>query len=159
MNKLLLTTLLLGVFVVFGVQGVVAQQNVTVDVNGTASMTIIPDVIDFGSTLPNISVTLLNGITFSATAESNQDLNIAITEVTGIFSGENLRYRKSGTGDSLLNLDSLNVNMPCNSPDGNSPCNYTDIILDLVLNIPMGTPAGVKNGVITYTLSGTTPGG
>jgi hypothetical protein len=159
MKKLLFIAVMFGVL--FASAFVIAQQglqNIKVDVDGTAEVTITPNEIVFGNANPEDIVPLDDAITFSATTNSNQDINIVVQSITGIFGGGNLES-SIADANSFDNMELLDETIQCNSPDGLLPCVYSNIILDLQLTIPPGTPAQTQRGGITYTISGEPPTG
>jgi hypothetical protein len=157
MKKIL--SLILVLSLVLGVSGFVSgvesdPQDINVEVSPTSSIDISPGTIIFPSTIPGSPTSLDNAINFSAGENSNEDMTIIVSEVTGVFSG-NIQVALAGE-ESFGSLESFTDTLECIT-DGVSPCTYNDIVLDAELLLPPGTPAGTKTGTITYTVTGAPP--
>src|SRR3990167_3983417 len=88
MKKILSVFLVLGVMMAvsgFAMAVVTGPQSITTVVSETSTIEINPSEINFGNVIPGTPAELVNAINFSAGDNSNEDMSIAVTSVTGVF--------------------------------------------------------------------------
>lgn len=149
--KKVLTFLVMFVFVM---SVVMAQQGITVEVGETgATVTIVPDTVTFGETLPGTTdkPATSDPITITADEGNNLDIDIDIT-IEGA-----LALFKNGLKFGVDLADGKDYDMDCEPNIVTSICEYTPIVINPTLTVPTGTPAGVQTGTIVYTITGEIP--
>jgi hypothetical protein len=149
MNKLFLTTFLLGVLVFSSgaVLAVDANQSVEVTVGTDITVLISPNPLGFGS-LPTGSIDAVGpNVTFNA-AGSNVDVKVEVTNVAGIPFANGLKFNSLAPigQDEILTCVVVS-----------EVCTYSVPSWTTSLSIPLGTPAGLRSGAITYTVTGPVP--
>lgn len=154
MRKLLFLFLLSSIVLISA--GVMAfDQGVTAIVGGFfANVSIAPNNLDFG-TVNSCSQDnpALNGPITLDPDSSNVNISIQVTNVTaGLF--ENIELETSNA--TWVSINTLpTFTLVCN-PIGQT-CSFTPKTVNARLDVPCSIMAGSKSGVITYTITATTP--
>lgn len=153
--KILLFLVLLSSIILMSSSVIALNQNVTATVNETTIGSVTPDILDFGQVILCSQNNAKNGPIIFSGAGSNTNVSIEFTSVTpGLFQG--ISVAQQGTNQTWIPItDHPKVNLPCVNIEG--LCTYTNVLFDARLNVPCGTAPGVQSGVITYTVTGTTP--
>src|SRR3989344_291231 len=150
MKKLLVFAVMFGILISTVSFILAVDQGLEVDVGEDIHLVITPTTVDFGTVVPGLGKTAVNGpITFDA-AGSNVDVTVAVTAVTGFpFAGSTL----------LLDGDSTPVGLSwlLDCVLASNVCTYSVASTVPTLDIPVGASQGTHVGAITYTVTGAAP--
>jgi len=127
-----------------GVQNI--TKNLAINVKQVINVAVSPASVDFGAVTPGTTATASN-IVFNA-SNSNADLVVVYTSVSGAPFNGNLKLDNLDAGSQI-------ISMPCLQTG--EVCNYDIKQVVPTLSVPIGFVAGTKTGTITYTITGSNP--
>lgn len=147
MKKILILGLMLSVFLMPAILAV--DQGINATIGDDITIVITPTTVTFGAIMPGTAnnPSTSGNVGFDPSG-SNVHVNVEVTTVTGEPFHSGLKF------DGIL-AEGKDYDIPCALVL--DVCTYTLKVVVPTLDVPTGSPAGVKTGIITYTITGTTP--
>ncbi len=123
-------------------------QNARAVISSFTSVSITPATIDFGIVVPGSDDNPASENVVLDADGSNSDVNVAVTDVSGVPFDTGLMFDGALASGQDYTIDCI---------DSGDICTYDLRVIVPTLDVPLGIEQGEKTGVVTYTITGSTP--